>query len=62
VPRRRPPQTELECRAATVIADLTVIARGAAFDVSEHKSYADPYGADLTALLADAVAGVSVCV
>ncbi|WP_046500632.1 hypothetical protein [Streptomyces odonnellii] len=51
--------TELSGRAATVIPGLTVIAKDAPFDVSDHESYADPHGVDIAALLADAVAGVS---
>lgn len=51
--------TELEGKAATVIPGFTVTAKDASFDVSDHESYADPYEADVAALLADAVAGVS---
>ncbi|MFJ6053656.1 hypothetical protein [Streptomyces sp. NPDC092307] len=51
--------TELAGRAALVIPGFTVIAKNAAFDVSDHDSYTDPHGADVTALLADVVAGVS---
>ncbi|MEV5080396.1 hypothetical protein ACIQFZ_41430 [Streptomyces sp. NPDC093064] len=48
--------TELEGRAATAIPGCTVTAKDAPFDVSDHESYADPHGADVAALLADAVA------
>ncbi|WP_328765375.1 MULTISPECIES: hypothetical protein [unclassified Streptomyces] len=51
--------TTLEGRTATVIPGLTVTAKDAVFDVSDHASYTDPYDADVTALLVDAVAGVS---
>ncbi|MGW3956615.1 hypothetical protein ACWEKM_38235 [Streptomyces sp. NPDC004752] len=51
--------TELAGKAATVIPGFTVTAKGTPFDVSDHESYADPYEADVTALLADAVAGVN---
>lgn len=51
--------TELEGRAATVIPGFTVTAKDVPFHVSGHERYADPYGADVAALLADAVAGVS---
>ncbi|MGW4995437.1 hypothetical protein ACWEQ3_49115 [Streptomyces mirabilis] len=51
--------TELAGKAATVIPGFTVTAKGAPFDVSDHESYADSYEADVTALLADAVAGVN---
>lgn len=51
--------TELEGRAATVIPGFTVTAKGTLFDVSDHKSYTDPYETDIAALLAAAVAGVS---
>ncbi|MET9077908.1 hypothetical protein ABZX95_38495 [Streptomyces sp. NPDC004232] len=51
--------TQLEGRAATVIPGFTVTAKGAPFDVSDHDSYADPYGVDVVVLLADAIAGVS---
>ncbi|MFL4910836.1 hypothetical protein ACJ6WF_49060 [Streptomyces sp. MMS24-I2-30] len=51
--------TELEGRAALVIPEFTVTAKDAVFHVSDHDSYADPHGADITALLADALAGVS---
>ncbi|WP_327419631.1 HAD family hydrolase [Streptomyces sp. NBC_01233] len=51
--------TELAGRAALVIPGFTVTAQNAAFDVSDHESYTDPHGADVTALLAAAVAGVS---
>ncbi|WP_228022992.1 hypothetical protein [Streptomyces acidicola] len=44
--------TELAGRAATVIPGFTVTAKGAPFHVSEHESYADPYEADVVALLA----------
>ncbi|MER6074630.1 hypothetical protein ABT187_38615 [Streptomyces sp. NPDC001817] len=50
--------TELAGKAATVIPGFTVTAKDAVFHVSDHESYADPYGADVTALLADAIAGV----
>ncbi|WP_326615354.1 hypothetical protein OG949_41325 (plasmid) [Streptomyces scopuliridis] len=46
-------------KAATVIPGLTVTANDAPFHVNDHESYAGPHGADLAALLADAVAGVS---
>ncbi|MGW1656591.1 hypothetical protein [Streptomyces atratus] len=51
--------TELEGKATTGIRGFTVTAKGAPFDVSDHESYTDPYKADVAALLADAVAGVS---
>ncbi|MCY0930857.1 hypothetical protein OTB20_32635 [Streptomyces sp. H27-H1] len=51
--------TDLASRAATVIPGFTVTAKDALFDVSDHESYADPYVADVTALLADALAGAS---
>lgn len=51
--------TELEGKAATVIPGFTVTAKDAPFNVSDHASYADPHDADVAALLADAVAGVS---
>ncbi|MFC8247561.1 hypothetical protein [Streptomyces chartreusis] len=51
--------TELEGRAALVIPGFTVTAKDAVFHVSDHDSYADPHGADVTALLGDALAGVS---
>jgi hypothetical protein len=51
--------TELADKAATVIPGFTVTAKDAHFDVSDHESYADPYDADVAALLAAAVAGVS---
>ncbi|WP_405512343.1 hypothetical protein [Streptomyces canus] len=50
---------QLEGRAATVLPGFTVTAKAAPFHVSEHESYADPYDADIAALLADAIAGVS---
>ncbi|GAA3085024.1 hypothetical protein GCM10020000_84420 [Streptomyces olivoverticillatus] len=50
--------TELEGRAALVIPGFTVTAKETPFDVSDHENYADPHGADVAALLADAVAGV----
>ncbi|MEV0492305.1 hypothetical protein [Streptomyces atratus] len=51
--------TELEGKAATVISGFTVTAKDTPFDVSDRERYADPYEADVVALLADAVAGVS---
>ncbi|WJV51799.1 hypothetical protein [Streptomyces flavofungini] len=51
--------TELEGRAALVIPGFTVTAKDAVFHVSDHDSYTDPHGADVTALLADTIAGVS---
>lgn len=52
--------TELEGRAASVIPEFTVFAKGVApIDVSDHESYSDPYEADAVALLAAAVAGLS---
>ena len=51
--------TELEGRTATVIPGFTVTAKDAPFHVSDHESYADPNGADIAALLADVLAGVS---
>ncbi|MFE3556963.1 hypothetical protein ACFXKW_19145 [Streptomyces sp. NPDC059193] len=51
--------THLAGRAATAIPGFTVTAKDAAFDVSDHASYTDPHGADVTALLASAVAGAS---
>ncbi|MGC5401723.1 hypothetical protein ACPXCP_39040 [Streptomyces sp. DT20] len=51
--------TELAGQAATVIPGFTVTAKDALFDVSDHESYTDPYLADIVALLAAAVAGVS---
>lgn len=50
---------ELEGRAALVIPGFTVMAKDAVFRVSDHDSYADPHGADVTALIAAAIAGVS---
>ncbi|MFJ8229653.1 hypothetical protein ACIQ9E_06780 [Streptomyces sp. NPDC094448] len=44
-------------RAATVIPGVTVTAKEALFDISDHESYTDPYLADVTALLTDALAG-----
>ncbi|MEE1931205.1 hypothetical protein V1J52_24005 [Streptomyces sp. TRM 70351] len=49
--------TELAGRAATVIPGFTVSVKDALFDVSDRDSYTDPYVTDVTALLADAVAG-----
>ncbi|MFJ7146752.1 hypothetical protein ACIQVT_00825 [Streptomyces sp. NPDC100445] len=51
--------TNLAGKAATVIPGFTLTAKGAPFDVSDHESHADPYDADVTALLADAVAEVN---
>lgn len=51
--------TELTGRAATVLPGFTVTAKDALFDVSDHESYTDPYVTDVTALLADALAGAS---
>ncbi|MFJ4008077.1 hypothetical protein ACIPWL_32185 [Streptomyces sp. NPDC090023] len=51
--------TELAGRAATVLPGYTVTAKDALFDVSDHESYTDPYVTDVTALLADALAGAS---
>jgi hypothetical protein len=51
--------TELADRAVTVIPGFTVTAKDALFDVSDHESYTDPYVADVTTLLADALAGAS---
>jgi hypothetical protein len=51
--------TELAGKAATVLPGFTVTAKDAHFDVSDHESYADPYDADVAALLADALAGAS---
>lgn len=51
--------TELEGQAATVIPGFAVTAKEAPFHVSDHESYADPYGADIAALLADAIAEVN---
>ncbi|MBH1937801.1 hypothetical protein I5Q34_26605 [Streptomyces sp. AV19] len=51
--------TELEGRAALVVPGFTVAAKGAVFDISDHDSYADPHGADVAALLSDAIKGVS---
>lgn len=51
--------TELAGKAATVVPGFTVAAKDAPFDVSDHDSYADPYDADVAALLADALAGAS---
>ncbi|MFE2554383.1 hypothetical protein ACFXGI_38655 [Streptomyces sp. NPDC059355] len=51
--------TELAGRAALVIPGFTVTAQNAAFDVSDHDSYTDPHDADVTVLLAAALAGVS---
>ncbi|MGW6939983.1 hypothetical protein ACWGF3_13410 [Streptomyces xanthophaeus] len=51
--------TELAGRAATVIPGFTVTAKHTAFDVSDHDSYTDPHGTNVTALLAAAVAGVT---
>lgn len=50
---------ELAGRAATVVPGFTVTAKDALFDVSDHESYTDPYVTDVTALLADALAGAS---
>ncbi|MFK0259106.1 hypothetical protein [Streptomyces sp. NPDC090445] len=46
-------------RAATVIPGFTVTAKGAVFNFNSIDSHTDPHGADVTALLAVAVAGVS---
>ncbi|MEU9083410.1 hypothetical protein [Streptomyces sp. NPDC048357] len=51
--------TELAGRAALVITGFTVIAKNAAFDVSDRDSCTDPHGADVIELLASAVAGVT---
>ncbi|MFD7379792.1 hypothetical protein [Streptomyces mirabilis] len=51
--------TELAGKAAIVIPGFTVTAKAAPFHVSDHASYTDPSGADVAALLADAIAGVS---
>ncbi|MBT1183920.1 hypothetical protein HET69_07795 [Streptomyces sp. CJ_13] len=51
--------TELAGKAATIIPGCTVTAKDAPFNVSDHDSYADPYDADVAALLADALAGMS---
>ncbi|WP_326681046.1 hypothetical protein [Streptomyces sp. NBC_01237] len=47
--------TELEGRAATAIPGFTITAHGAPFDFHGHERYADPYEADVVALLAAAV-------
>ncbi|WP_331726585.1 hypothetical protein [Streptomyces uncialis] len=48
---------ELAGRAAAIVMPgFTVTVKDALFDVSEHESYTDPYLADVTALLADALA------
>ncbi|MEU6211807.1 hypothetical protein ABZ891_18080 [Streptomyces sp. NPDC047023] len=44
--------TELAGHAATAIPGYPVTAQDTAFSVSDHASYTDPYGADVTALLA----------
>lgn len=49
----------LKGRSANVIPGFTVTAKAAPFHVSDHESYADPHGADIAALLADALAEVS---
>lgn len=51
--------TQLEGRAATVVPGFTVTAKAAPFDVSDHESYTDPYGADVAVLLAAAVEEVT---
>jgi hypothetical protein len=51
--------TLLEGRAATVLPGFTVTAKAVPFHVSEHEGYADPHDADIVALLADAIEGVS---
>lgn len=55
LPRRRPLNTELAGKAATVIPGCTVTAKGAPFNVSDHATYNDPHETDTAALLADAV-------
>ncbi|MFE3582690.1 hypothetical protein [Streptomyces vinaceus] len=49
--------TSLAGRAATVVSGYTVTAQNAAFVVSDHGNYTDPQGADVTSLLAAALAG-----
>lgn len=46
---------ELEGKAAVVLPGFTVTAKDTLFDVSDHGSYSDPHGADIAALLADAL-------
>lgn len=48
--------TELAGKAATVMPGLTVTAKAAPFDVSDHESYDNPYETDATVLLAAAIA------
>ncbi|MFZ3475972.1 hypothetical protein ACODT4_44070 [Streptomyces sp. 2.9] len=51
--------TELAGSAATVIPGfITVTAKDAPFNVSDHDSYVSPYGIDVTRLLADALAEI----
>ncbi|MER5811421.1 hypothetical protein ABT143_25055 [Streptomyces sp. NPDC002033] len=49
--------TELTGRAALVRPGFTVTVEEATFDVSDHDSYINPHGNDVTVLLAMAVAG-----
>ncbi|EMF30500.1 hypothetical protein H114_03431 [Streptomyces gancidicus BKS 13-15] len=51
--------TALAGKAATARTGFTVTAKDVPFDVSDHASYTDPHGADVTALLADAIAKVN---
>jgi hypothetical protein len=50
--------THLAGCVALVVPGFTVTAKDTVFDVSDHASYTDPHGTDVTALLATAVAGV----
>ncbi|MGX1913622.1 hypothetical protein ACWIID_32985 [Streptomyces phaeochromogenes] len=49
--------SELAGRAATALPGYTLIAKGAPFDVSDHKLYTDPYDTDVVALLETAIEG-----
>ncbi|MFD9574155.1 hypothetical protein ACFWBI_30535 [Streptomyces sp. NPDC059982] len=49
--------TELTGRAALVFPGFTVTVEEATFDVSDHDSYINPHGNDVTVLLAMVVAG-----
>ncbi|WP_251076423.1 hypothetical protein [Streptomyces benahoarensis] len=49
----------LDGRETTIVPGYRVSTRYAPFDVSDHQLFADPYEADVLALLGEAVAGVS---
>ncbi|MEK8141583.1 hypothetical protein NKH18_00315 [Streptomyces sp. M10(2022)] len=49
----------LDGRETTVVPGYRISARFGPFDVSDHKLFTDPYEADVVALLAAAVEGVT---